>query len=280
MKFTKIHGLGNDYLFVEALEREPRDPAGLARAMSHRRLGAGADGLILVCRSAIADFRMRIWNADGSEAEMCGNGLRGFAQYVHERGLTKKETLAVETGAGVLEVKLFREGGRVSKVRVDLGEPRLERRQIPMEGPPGRVVSEKLRADGETLEVTAVSMGNPHCVVFVPDVAAAPVESLGPRIERHAAFPRRTNVEFAQPLSRAEVRQRTWERGAGETWACGTGAAAVCVAGVLTNRTDRAVRIHLVGGDLELEWSAGTNHVLLTGPTAEVYRGEWPDPDR
>ncbi len=279
MKFTKIHGLGNDYLFVEALEREPRDPGALARAMSHRRLGAGADGLILVCRSAIADFRMRIWNADGSEAEMCGNGLRGFAQYVNERGLTKKETLAVETGAGVLEVRLFRESGKVSRVRVDLGEPRLERRQIPMEGPPGRVVSERLRADGETLEVTAVSMGNPHCVVFVPDVAAAPVETLGPRIERHPAFPRRTNVEFAQALSRTEVRQRTWERGAGETWACGTGAAAVCVAGVLTNLTDRAVRIHLVGGDLELEWSAATNHVLLTGPTAEVYRGEWADPE-
>jgi len=275
MEFTKIHGLGNDYLYIEALEREVPEPGALAPGMCHRRFGVGADGIILVCPSAIADFRMRIFNADGSEAEMCGNGLRGFGKYVVERGLWKQERLSVETGAGVLAVQVLAEDGRVPRARINLGAPRLERADIPMEGPPGRVLDESLRVNGTTVRVTAVSLGNPHCVIFVDDVAAAPVERLGPEIERHPTFPRRTNVEFVQVLSRDAVRQRTWERGSGETWACGTGAAAVCVAGALTERTARAVRVHLVGGELEVEWAAdGT--VVQTGPTVEVFRGTWP----
>lgn len=275
MQFTKIQGCGNDYLFLDARGGEPAELPGLARAMSHRRFGAGADGIILVCPSATADFRMRIFNADGSEAEMCGNGLRGFAKYVWERGIARKDRLAIETGAGVLDVWPLPDGDRVPSARIDLGRPRLERGEIPMAGAPGRVVDEALVVDGQTLRVTAVSMGNPHCVTFVPDSGRAPVETLGPKVETHPAFPRRTNVEFVEVLSRREVRQRTWERGAGETWACGTGAAAVCVAGSLTGRTDRQVTVHLVGGDLEVEWTAD-EHVIQVGPTVEVFTGTWP----
>jgi len=275
MEFTKIHGLGNDYLYIEAMESTPEDPAALSVAMSHRRFGVGADGIILVCPSAIADFRMRIFNADGSESEMCGNGLRGFGKYVFERGLTTKEQLSVETGAGVLAVQVFPEDGRVQSARIGLGAPRLERAEIPMDGPPGRVLEESLRVNGTTVQVTAVSMGNPHCVIFVDDVDTAPVTELGPKIERHPTFPRRTNVEFVQVLGSGEVRQRTWERGSGETWACGTGAAAVCVAGVLTERTQRVVQVHLTGGDLSVEWTE-TGEVVQTGPCVEVFRGAWP----
>lgn len=275
MEFTKIHGLGNDYLYLDGLEQEISDPAELSRRMSHRRLGVGADGIIVVGPSAIADFRMRIYNADGSEAEMCGNGLRGFGKYVFERGLTSKERMAVETGAGVLEVQVLPEDGRVGRARINLGPPRLERGDIPMDGPPGRVLNEALRVNGSTVQVTAVSMGNPHCVIFVDDVEQAPVTHLGPQIETHPTFPRRTNVEFVQVLAPGEVRQRTWERGSGETWACGTGAAAVTVAGALTDRTQRALVVHLTGGDLDVEWSEAGD-VIQTGPSVEVFRGTWP----
>ena len=275
MDFTKIHGLGNDYLYIEALESEVADPAALSQAMSHRRFGIGADGIIVVGASAIADFRMRIYNADGTEAEMCGNGLRGLGKYVFERGLTSKERMAVETGAGVLEVQVLPADGKVERARINLGAPRLERGDIPMDGPPGRVLDEALRVNGATVNVTAVSMGNPHCVIFVDDVEGAPVEKLGPQIERHPTFPRRTNVEFVQVLGTNEVRQRTWERGSGETWACGTGAAAVTVAGALTERTARSLLVHLTGGDLDVEWSEAGD-VIQTGPTVEVFRGSWP----
>lgn len=276
MDITKIHGLGNDYIYIEALEQTIDDPAELSRRMSHRRFGVGADGIILVQPSAIADFRMRIYNADGSEAEMCGNGLRGFGKYVFERGLTSKERMAIETGAGVLEVQVLPAEGRVERARINLGAPRLDREEIPMDGPPGRVLNEALRVNGTTVEVTAVSMGNPHCVIFVDDVETAPVTKLGPQIETHPTFPRRTNVEFVQVVGPGEVRQRTWERGSGETWACGTGAAAVTVAGALTDRTQRTLVVHLTGGDLDVEW-AEAGDVIQTGPTVEVFRGVWPD---
>jgi diaminopimelate epimerase len=275
MKFTKIHGLGNDYLFIDATELEIPDPAELSKAMSHRRFGVGADGIILVGKSALADFKMRIFNADGSESEMCGNGLRGFGKYCYDHGLTTKERMAVETGAGVLDVQLLPEDGAVQRARINLGKPRLERAEIPMDGPPGRVLNEALRVNGTTVEVTAVSMGNPHCVIYVDDVEAAPVTELGPKIERHPIFPRRTNVEFVQIIERGEVRQRTWERGSGETWACGTGAAAVTVAGALTERTEKRLLIHLTGGDLEVEWTE-EGEVVQTGATVEVFSGEWP----
>ena len=276
LRFTKMHGLGNDYIFVNGMsERLPRvSLPRLARALSDRHFGIGADGLILVLPSRSAQFRMQVFNADGSEAEMCGNGIRMFARYVYEHGLTRDRELAVETLAGVIRPRLMVRGGRVASVRVDMGEPRLERSEIPMRGKPGRVIGEALRVDGERYEVTAVSMGNPHCVIFVKEVAEFPVARVGPAIERHRAFPRRTNVEFVQVLGRSALRMRVWERGAGETLACGTGACATLVAAVLNGKADRKATVHLPGGDLKIEWRASDNRVYMTGPAEEVFCGE------
>jgi len=276
LPFTKLQGCGNDYVVVDALRHPVGDPAALARAVTDRRRGVGADGLLLALPSESADVRMRMFNPDGSEAEMCGNGLRCLARFAAQRGLVPDPAvLRVETGAGVLDVRIREEAGRPLLVSVDMGPPRLERAEIPMLGEPGRVVDEPLAVGGENVDLTAVSMGNPHAVLFVEDVAAAPLSQVGPRLENHTAFPRRTNVEFVQVLSRSEVRQRTWERGVGETQACGTGACAVVVAGVLSGRTDRAVTVHLVGGDLDVTWRED-DHVLLTGPAVEVFDGAWP----
>ncbi|TYO99304.1 diaminopimelate epimerase [Geothermobacter ehrlichii] len=277
MKFTKMHGAGNDYVYVNGFEETIDNPEELAVRVSDRHFGIGSDGLILILPSDRADVRMRIFNADGSEAEMCGNGVRCVAKFVYERGLVRKERLIIETGAGLLPVELFPDaGGRVDRVRVGMGEPRLTRGEIPMAGPADeRAVDIPFEVAGRTLRATCVSMGNPHCVIYVDDVDAFPVAELGPQIERHPLFPQRTNVEFVQVLSQGEVRQRTWERGAGETLACGTGAAAVTVAGVLTGRSGRRIVNHLAGGDLVLEWlEAGP--VLMTGPATEVFSGEFP----
>ena len=274
--FTKMQGCGNDYVYVDAFHHAVADPVAMAKAVSDRRFGVGSDGLILILPSDKADVRMRMWNADGSEAEMCGNGIRCVAKLAYERGLApKRPRLTAETGAGVLTLDLGVKDGRVESVTVDMGVPRLERAEVPMRGTPGRVVDEEIRAGDRTFRVTAVSMGNPHCVTFVDDAKAFPVATYGPLLENHAAFPRRTNVEFVEVRSRGEVVQRTWERGAGETWACGTGAAAVCVAGVLTGRTDRDVLIHLLGGDLRLSWPEGPG-VRKTGPAVIVFEGQWP----
>jgi len=274
--FTKMQGCGNDYVYVDGFHHRVDDPAALARRISDRRFGAGSDGLILVLPSDKADVRMRMWNADGSESEMCGNGIRCVAKFGYERGLVpKKRHLTAETGAGLLGLDLDVRDGHVDAVTVDMGPPRLERGEIPMLGPPGRVVDEPLSVLDKTFAVTAVSMGNPHVVTYVEDVAAFPVERYGPPIEVHRSFPRRTNAHFVEVRSRGEVVQRTWERGAGETWACGTGASAVCVAGVLTGRTDRRVLVHLRGGDLRIEWPEGGS-VRMTGPAVNVYEGTWP----
>lgn len=274
--FVKMHGCGNDYVYVDGFHHRVDDPVALAKAVSDRRFGIGSDGLIVILPSDKADVRMRMWNADGSESEMCGNGIRCVAKFAYERGLApKKARLTAETGAGVLSLDLRVKDGRVDAVTVDMGAPRLERAEIPMVGAKGRVVDEEIRAGDRTLRVTCLSMGNPHCVTYVDDVAAFPVERYGPLLENHASFPRRTNVEFVEVRSRREVVQRTWERGAGETWACGTGAAAVCAAGVLTGRTDRTLLVHLRGGDLELAWPEGGS-VLKTGPAVTVFEGEWP----
>jgi diaminopimelate epimerase len=272
-----MQGCGNDYVYVDAFHNAVEDPAALAKAMSDRRFGIGSDGLILILPSDRADLRMRMWNADGSEAEMCGNGIRCVAKLAYERGLVpRKPRLSAETGAGVLGLDLALRDGRVDAVTVDMGTPGLERSEIPMDGPSGRVVDEPITAGDRVFAVTCVSMGNPHCVTFVERVKDFPVERYGPLLERHDAFPRRTNVEFVEVTSRKEVVQRTWERGAGETWACGTGASAVCVAGVLTGRTDRSVRIHLRGGDLLLSWDEADGRVRMTGPAVTVFEGEWP----
>ena len=276
LPFTKMHGCGNDYVYVDGFHHAVPDPASLARRISDRRFGVGSDGLILALPSAQADFRMRMWNADGSESEMCGNGLRCVSKFVYERALVaRKERYRVETGAGLLEAALDVRAGRVESVTLDMGVPRLERAELPMLGRPGQVIDEPLSVGDHVLRVTGVSMGNPHVVAYVPSVAAAPVAELGPQVEQHPVFPRRTNVHFVQVLGPGEVRQRTWERGSGETHACGTGACAVTVAGVLTGRTGRELTLHLLGGDLHVRWPEG-GHVFLTGPAVEVFEGRWP----
>jgi diaminopimelate epimerase len=275
MKFTKMHGIGNDYIYVNGFEERLDNPAEVARAVSDRHFGIGSDGLILILPSSHADFRMRMFNADGSEAQMCGNGIRCLAKYVYDRGMTQKTTIQVETLAGVLELQLFASNGVVEKVRVKMGEPRLERAQIPMQGPSGQVLREPLVVDGTRFEITAVSMGNPHCVVFVDDPQMFDVTSWGPRFEHHPAFPEGVNTEFVQVLDAQTFSMRVWERGSGETLACGTGASAVAVACHLTGRTGRRMTGHLRGGSLELEWNETDNQVYMTGLAVEVFNGEW-----
>ncbi len=277
MKFTKMHGAGNDYVYINAFEESlPADLSALAVAMSHRHFGIGADGLIVIHSSDIADARMQMFNADGSESEMCGNGIRCVAKYVYDHGICRKESLTIETGAGVLSLEVEAVEGKVERVRVDMGEPVLEAAQIPTTFDRTPVADQTLEVDGQSFQVTCVSMGNPHCVIYVQEATDDLVLGVGPKIENHPAFPARVNVEFIEVKSSAEVSQRTWERGSGETWACGTGASAVCVAGVLTGRTDRRILNHLLGGDLELYWDEETNHVFMTGPATEVYSGQWP----
>ena len=278
MKFTKMHGAGNDYIYVDCFAQSPpADPAALARAVSDRHLGIGADGLILICPVDGADAEMRMYNADGSYSEMCGNGIRCVAKYVYEHGLAQRETLSITSGGRRFELQLIVRGGKVAQVRVDMGEPILMSADIPTTLPGDPPLDAPLEIGDRRLAVTCVSMGNPHCVVFVAGATDALVHGLGPQIETSAHFPKRTNVEFVVVLDRETVRQRTWERGSGETLACGTGACAVCVAGVLTGRTEPRVTVKLLGGDLQLEWNAANNHVYMTGPAVEVFSGEWPD---
>lgn len=274
MKFTKMQGAGNDYVYIDGFTEQVADPAALARQVSNRNFGIGSDGLILILPSTCADVRMRMFNADGSEAEMCGNGIRCVAKYAYDHGLVRQRDMTVETGSGVLALQLFtNEHGRVERVRVAMGEPGLTRASLPMTGPAAEhAIAVPLEVAGYQLALTCVSMGNPHAVVYVDDVERFPVTSVGPLIERHDWFPQRTNVEFVQVLNPQEVIQRTWERGAGETLACGTGAAAVTVAGVLTGRTGRSIINHLRGGDLQMEWPEG-GQVLMTGPAVEVFSG-------
>jgi len=279
--FYKYHGLGNDFVLVDVREQGPpaaaEELSALARRICDRHFGVGADGLVLLRPSGAADIYMQIINSDGSEAEMCGNAIRCVAKYLYEHGGHTADGLEVETPAGIIRPRPVMAAGRVEAVRVDMGEPRLEREEIPMHGPPGRVVDEVLTPDGGGyFRVTAVSMGNPHCVVFTAHVDRVPLAELGPKLENHPAFPRKTNVEFVEVLNPGEVRVRVWERGAGATMACGTGACAVAVAGVLNGLTGRAVKVHLPGGTLFIEW-AGDNHVYMTGPATEVFRGEYPD---
>jgi diaminopimelate epimerase len=276
MRFIKMHGIGNDYIYVDCFRETVKEPERLVVHISDRHFGVGGDGLILIMPSDKADARMRMFNADGSEAQMCGNGIRCLAKYVYDSGLCRKEELTVETLAGVLPLQLFTSNGSVEKVKVNMGMPRLRRQEIPMLGEGNRVLGEQLTAGDREFTVTCVSMGNPHCVIYVDDVAKFPVTHYGPLLEHHPQFPQRTNVEWIEWLNRQEIRQRTWERGSGETLACGTGACAAIVASVLYGKTDHAVTVHLLGGDLEIEW-ADDQHVYMTGPAVEAFRGDWPD---
>jgi diaminopimelate epimerase len=274
MKFAKMHGAGNDYVYVNCFEETVADPPAVARQVSNRNFGIGSDGLILIMPSKVADVRMRMFNSDGSESEMCGNGIRCVAKYAFDHGLVDKKDITAETGAGILKLQLFtNERNKVDRVRVNMGRPRLTRGEIPMTGAPDeQVVSAELKVLDRTFHITCVSMGNPHCVIFVDNVDEFPLQKYGPIIETHPLFPNRTNVEFVEIISPTEVKQRTWERGAGETLACGTGSSAVTVAGALNGRTERHILNHLLGGDLEMEW-AEDGSVFMTGPAVQVFEG-------
>jgi diaminopimelate epimerase len=274
LPFTKMHGAGNDFVVLDALGQElpPLEP--LAAQLCSRRFGIGADQLLVVHPSRVADFRMQIFNADGSQVEMCANGIRCLYKYLRDRGHTDADEIGVETLSGVVRPRWAGEG----RVAVDMGRPVLEPARIPTtlgrgEGP---VLDAPLEVEGETLAVSSVSMGNPHAVIIVPDPDAAPVERLGPLIERHPAFPNRVNVEFVTPPTRGRIRQRTWERGTGETLACGSGACAAAVVSMLRDATQRKVLVELRGGELEIAWQGGDAPVLMTGPAAEVYTGVFP----
>ncbi len=276
MRFTKMQGLGNDYIYVNCFGEEVGEAAELARAISDRHFGVGGDGLILIMPSEKAHVRMRMFNADGSEAQMCGNGIRCLAKYAFEHGLAKSNPMRVETAAGIktLELQLSNDGS-VAGATVDMGEPILEPKAIPVALDGDRVVDRPIETSQGTFEMTCVSMGNPHAVFFVEDAASINIEALGPEIEKHSLFPERVNLHVVQVNASDDLTAWTWERGSGVTLACGTGASAVCVAGVLAGRSGRDVTVHLPGGDLRVQWQEDDNHVHLTGPAVEVFSGEW-----
>ena len=276
MRFTKMHGAGNDYIYVDCFhEPTPHDIAATAIAVSDRHTGIGGDGIVLICPSEVADARMRMFNADGSESEMCGNAIRCVAKFVYDRGIAKKPEMNIETLRGVLTMQLTAgSNGLIEQVQVNMGKPILESARIPTLLPGDPPLNVNLDVDGKVISVTCVSMGNPHCVTFVDELTDDWVLRIGPQIERHPAFPRRVNAEFIQVISPTEFKMRVWERGSGETMACGTGACAAAVAGALTGRTERNVTAHLRGGDLKLDWSE-SGDVFMTGPATEVFSGEW-----
>ncbi len=290
MRFTKMHALGNDYVYVNCFEEKVKNPAELARIVSDRHKGIGADGLILICPSQSADARMRIFNADGSEAEMCGNGIRCVAKYVYEHKLAKAggafsvpgqltcpASLKIETGNGILTIGLIiNDSDKVEKVCVNMGRPILTPKDIPVKLPGEKVVEQPIEILGQELLMTCVSMGNPHAVFFCDDTGLIELEKLGPAIENHKLFPNRTNVHFVQVDKPTELTMRTWERGSGITMACGSGACACCIAAVLTDRAKRVCTAHLPGGELNLNWCKEDNCIYMTGPATEVFEGVWP----
>lgn len=283
VRFIKMHGIGNDYIYINGFEESVADPASLAQEIADRHTGVGGDGLILILppeNESEADLKMRMFNADGSESEMCGNGIRCVCKYASDHGLTSAKPMRIETGAGILTLDYTIDSdGKVELVTVDMGEPIVDLPAIPVDeiqlnnrdGSTGNFT-----VNNESLRATFVSMGNPHASIFVDDVSEIDLCSIGPLIETHTAFKQRMNAHFVKVHSRDEVTMRTWERGSGITQACGSGACAVCVAGVLTNRTDREIFVHLPGGDLQLRWDEQTNHVFMTGPAIEVFTGNWP----
>lgn len=274
MKFTKMEGLGNDYVYVNCFRETVDNPSEVAKKVSDRHFGIGSDGLILIRPSEVADFRMDMYNADGSQAEMCGNGIRCVAKYVYDYGLTDKTSISIETLAGIKYLDLQVTDGKVSLITVNMGSPELVPDKIPVISDSKRVVDEPIEVGGTTYKMTCVSMGNPHCIVFVEDTASFPLETVGPLFENHERFPKRVNTEFIQLLDRKTVNMRVWERGSGETLACGTGACASAVACILNGQTENEITLHLLGGDLIVRWDQEENLVYMTGPARVVFDGE------
>lgn len=273
MKFTKMHGLGNDYVYVNCFEEKIDNPPAVARFVSDRHFGIGSDGLIMINPSKTADFEMEMYNADGSRGEMCGNGIRCVAKYVYDYGLTDKTQISVETLGGIKYLDLTVEDGKVSLVKVDMGKPELEADLIPIISEREQVIDEPIEVDGKEYHMTGVSMGNPHAVIYVDDVKGLDLEKIGPKFENHERFPKRINTEFVHCIDRQTVEMRVWERGSGETLACGTGACAVAVSSILNNLTDTQVTVKLLGGDLQIEWDREKDRVFMTGPAAVVFDG-------
>lgn len=278
MKFTKMQGLGNDYVYVNCFKEKIENPSELAVRISDRHFGVGSDGLIMINPSDKADFEMEMYNADGSRGEMCGNGIRCVAKYVYDYGLTDKTSISIETLGGIKYLDLTVEDGKVSLVKVDMGRPELEPSRIPVVAEGDRAVDEPITVDGKEYRMTCVSMGNPHAVVYVDcDVKEFPLEEIGPGFEHHERFPKRVNTEFVRVLDRKTVEMRVWERGSGETLACGTGACAVAVSSALNGLTEDEVTVKLLGGDLRIQWDRERDTVYMTGPAAVVFDGEWPE---
>lgn len=275
MRFTKMEGCGNDYIYINCLEESVEQPEKLAITMSERHFGVGADGLVLILPSETGDFRMRMFNLDGSEGEMCGNAVRCIGKYVYERGLTQKETIRLETAGGMKILNLNVQDGIVETVTVDMGAPILEAAKIPVVSEKMPVIGERVQILDRTLDFTCVSMGNPHGVCFVENVAEYPVEKYGKIAECHPIFPNKANIEFIEILDRGHIKMRVWERGSGETWACGTGASAAAAACILNGLTDRRVEVALIGGTLTIEWSEADGHIYMTGPAAFSFDGVW-----
>ena len=278
MDFVKMHGLGNDFVFIEDKTGQDKDYTALARAMCNRHTGIGADGLIVIVDSRVADVRMRIINSDGSEAEMCGNGIRCFAKYVYDSGIIEKKQFTVETPAGIMEPEItVGADNKAELITINMGRPSFNRSEIPMEGADGRVLNEDLCVDGENWKITSLLMGVPHTVTYVDDVDSVDIEKMGPLFEKHEAFPKHTNINFAQQMDDRTVKVRTWERGAGATLACGTGSCSVAVASFLNGRTGREVDIQLPLGTLHIEYREEDGNVYMTGPAAVSFTGTWPD---
>ena len=275
MKFTKMHGSGNDYVYVNCFEETVDNPSEVSIKVSDRHFGIGSDGLVLIKPSEIADFRMDMYNADGSQAEMCGNAIRCVGKYVYDNKMTDKTSISVETLAGIKYLDFTIEDGKVAWVTVDMGEPELKAELVPVISENEQVIDETIHAVGKEWKMTCVSMGNPHCVIFIDEpVADFPLEQIGPDFENHERFPRRINTEFIEVLDRQNVNMRVWERGSGETLACGTGACASTVAAILCGHTDDEITLHLRGGDLKVKWNRENNRVYMTGPATVVFNGE------
>lgn len=274
MKFTKMHGCGNDYVYVNCFEETVENPAEVARFVSDRHFGIGSDGLILICPSDQADFRMRMYNLDGSEGKMCGNGVRCIAKYVYDHHLTDKTRISLETLGGIKYLDLNIQDGKVETVKVDMGEPILKPAEIPVDIEGDTVINKPVDVGGLIWHMTCISMGNPHAIVFVDDTKSLDLEKIGPAFEKHPIFPEQVNTEFVRVIDRHTVDMRVWERGSGETFACGTGACATAMACILNGKTDDEVLVHLVGGDLLIQYDRETNHIFMTGPATEVFSGE------